>query len=127
MILGIGIDMVDVSRISRWLEDRSLMERYFSLLEVDYIRSQGNGAGPSLAARFAAKEAFGKALGSGLKGIVLKDIEVVRGSSGKPDLAVHGTARSAMEQKGGKKIHLSLSHEGSLAIAQVLIEGEDHG
>ena len=127
MILGIGIDLVDISRMEAWLKDQALMKRFFSDGEVAYINSQGKGAAPSLAARFAAKEAFGKALGSGLSGIVLKDIMVKRNSGGKPDLVVEGTALDALKRAGGGRIHLSLSHEGNLAIAQVLIEGVSHG
>ncbi len=127
MILGIGIDMVDIGRIESWLQDQALMNRFFSAEEVEYINNRGKGAAPSLAARFAAKEAFGKALGSGLSGIVLKDIMVKRNADGKPDLAVEGTALKALQRAGGERVHLSLSHEGNLAVAQVLIEGESHG
>lgn len=126
MILGIGIDMVAIGRFSKWLEDPRLMSRYFSQEEINYVQAKGLGASASLAARFAAKEAFGKALGCGLKGISLKDIRVVIGGSGKPELDISGTAEKAFLNSGGIKTHLSLTHDGNLALAQVIIEGEDH-
>jgi holo-[acyl-carrier protein] synthase len=76
----------------------------------------------SLAARFAAKEAFGKALGTGLSGIVLKDIMVVNNYNGKPELSVSGTALAALEKAGADRVHVSLTHERDTAIAVVILE-----
>ena len=124
MILGTGIDMVEIDRIRKWLEDPDLLERYFSLDEILYVQNRGKSAAASLAARFAAKEAFGKALGRGLKGIALKDIRVYSTSSGRPELHLDGSAEQALREAGGNRVHLSLTHDGSMAIAQVIIEGE---
>ena len=85
--------------------------------------SKGDGAAPSLAVRFSAKEAFGKALGTGLAGIELKDIAVVNDKTGRPFLKLSGTALQALKEKGGTAIHLSLSHEKTTAAAVVIIEG----
>jgi holo-[acyl-carrier protein] synthase len=122
VIKGTGVDIVDIERIRNWLNKEILLMRYFSREEIDYIQSKGKNAAASLAARFAAKEAFGKALGTGLKGIALKDIEVVLDPRGKPDLLLRGSASRALEYNGGGVVFLSLSHDSTLSIAQVIIE-----
>jgi holo-[acyl-carrier protein] synthase len=124
MISGIGVDVVHVSRMERWRKISGLLERYFHPSELQDALSRGNGANLSLAARFAAKEAFGKALGTGLAGIVLKDIMVWNRHNGQPEIHIFDTACSALERSGGSKIHLSLTHERDNAIAMVVIEHE---
>lgn len=123
MILGLGIDIVEVSRLEKWLNDKKLLERFFNKEELEYVLSKRDGAAPSLAVRFAAKEAFGKALGTGLAGIELKDIAVVNDKTGRPFLKLSGTAFKALKEKGGASIHLSLTHEKTTAAAVVIIEG----
>lgn len=123
MILGLGIDIVEVSRLEKWLNDKKLLERFFNKEELEYVLSKRDGAAPSLAVRFAAKEAFGKALGTGLAGIELKDIAVVNDKTGRPFLELFGTALQALKEKGGASIHLSLTHEKTTAAAVVIIEG----
>ncbi|UTC87398.1 holo-ACP synthase [Treponema denticola] len=123
MILGLGIDIVEVSRLEKWLNDKKLLERFFNKEELEYVLSKRDGAAPSLAVRFAAKEAFGKALGTGLAGIELKDIAVVNDKIGRPFLKLFGTALQALKEKGGASIHLSLTHEKTTAAAVVIIEG----
>ncbi|MGI5069013.1 holo-ACP synthase [Treponema denticola] len=123
MILGLGIDIVEVSRLEKWLNDKKLLERFFYKEELEYVLSKRDGAAPSLAVRFAAKEAFGKALGTGLAGIELKDIAVVNDKTGRPFLKLFGTALQALKEKGGASIHLSLTHEKTTAAAVVIIEG----
>jgi holo-[acyl-carrier protein] synthase len=76
----------------------------------------------SLAARFAAKEAFGKALGTGLAGIVLKDIMVVNQHNGRPEVQVFNTALGALQKSGADRVHISLTHERDNAIAMVVLE-----
>lgn len=122
MIIGLGIDIVEVSRLEKWLKDNRLLQRFFSEEEIEYVLSKENGAARSLAVRFAAKEAFGKALGTGLAGIKLKDIVVVNDRTGRPFLKVSGTALEALKKKGGAALHLSLSHEKTTAAAVVIIE-----
>ncbi|WP_461247337.1 holo-ACP synthase, partial [Treponema sp. R6D11] len=80
-------------------------------------------AAQTLAARFAAKEAFGKALGTGLAGIELKDIIVINNDKGKPDIKLTGTAENEFEKSGANKVHLSLTHERENAIAMIVLEG----
>ena len=124
MIKGIGIDIVHVPRMKKWQEIPGILERFFHAEELSSALEKGNGAGQSLAVRFAAKEAFGKALGTGLEGIVLKDIMVKNRDNGQPEIMVSGTALSALENCGAKKIHVSLSHERDNAIAMVVLESE---
>lgn len=122
MIIGTGIDFVAVSRISHWLEDEHLCSRFFHPDELKVIRSRGAEASRSLAARFAAKEAFAKALGTGFAGLTLKDIRVENMQSGRPVLILEGSALKAMKLINAKRVHLSLTHEENLAAAQVILE-----
>lgn len=122
MILGTGVDIVHVNRMRRWLESEKLLTRFFHPGELDDIRSRKSGAALSLAARFAAKEAYGKALGTGLHGISLKDIRVINNYNGKPEISVYGSAREALLNIGGKRVHLSMTHEKNNAVAMVIIE-----
>ena len=122
MIVGIGVDVVYIHRMKRWQGIPGLLERYFHPDELSAAFEKGNGAVMSLAARFAAKEAFGKALGTGLEGIALKDIMVKNRHNGRPELFVAGTARAALENSGAVHIHVSLSHEKENAIAMVVLE-----
>ena len=122
MITGIGIDVVHASRMERWRNIPLILERYFHPCELTDALSKGSGINLSLAARFAAKEAFGKALGTGLAGIVLKDIMVKNRHNGKPEIEVFGSALSALEKSGAGRIHVSLTHEKDNAMAMVILE-----
>jgi holo-[acyl-carrier protein] synthase len=126
MIAGIGVDVVHAQRMERWRENAALLERYFHPEELSAALAKGKGAVLSLAARFAAKEAFGKALGTGLAGIVLKDIMVKNLHNGRPEIHVFGTALEALKQSGASRIHVSLTHEQDNAIAMVVLEAEDN-
>jgi holo-[acyl-carrier protein] synthase len=127
MISGIGIDVVHVHRMERWRKIPGLLERFFNPEELSAALSKGSGADLSLAARFAAKEAFGKALGTGLAGIVLKDIMVKNKHNGQPEIIVSGTALAAMDSRGKDLIHVSLTHERDNAIAMVVLESPTAG
>ena len=122
MITGIGIDVVHVTRITKWQTIPGILERFFNPVEISDAQARGSGAGFSLAARFAAKEAFGKALGTGLTGIVLKDIMVARRDNGRPEMQVQGSALAALQKNGANRVHLSLTHEIDNAIAMVVLE-----
>ena len=124
MIAGIGVDVVHVHRMTRWRKIPGLLERYFDPQELAETLSKGSGVDLSLAARFAAKEAFGKALGTGLAGIVLKDIMVRNRHNGQPEIIVSGTALKALGVCGAARVHLSLTHESDNAIAMVVLENE---
>ena len=124
MIYGVGIDMVEVSRIENALErwgDRFL-RRVFTQSEIEYCYNKARPAA-RFALRFAAKEAFSKALGLGFrKGLSLQQIEVVRGPDGRPDLSLHSRAKELCEQCGIKKSFLSLSDDGLYAVSVVVLE-----
>ncbi|HUW70375.1 MAG TPA: holo-ACP synthase [bacterium] len=122
MILGIGVDVVHVKRIAHWLSVAGLPERFFHPDELSSALSRGHGAALSLAARFAAKEAFGKAIGTGLRGIRLADIRILNNHNGKPDMHLYGTALEKFKALGCSTIHLSLTHESDNAIAMVVLE-----
>jgi holo-[acyl-carrier protein] synthase len=122
MIVGIGVDVVYVRRLERWRAIPGLLERYFHPRELATALSRGNAAALSLAARFAAKEALGKAMGTGLAGIALRDILVTNRHNGKPEIEVFGTAAAALERSGATRVHLSLTHERDNAIAMVALE-----
>ena len=122
MITGIGVDIVNVPRMKRWRQIPGLLERYFHPHELSAALSRAAAADLSLAARFAAKEAFGKALGTGLEGIVIKDIMVANRHNGRPEIEVFGTARRALEKSGAKRMHLSLTHDRDNAVAMIVME-----
>jgi len=123
MIIGIGIDIIEIKRMEKWLDNSGLLERYFHQTEITLAFTRKNSAAQTLAARFAAKEALGKALGTGLTEISLKDIIVKNEKNGKPELELFGTALEALKKSGANKVHLSLSHEKDNAIAMIVLEG----
>lgn len=125
MIVGIGLDLVTVSRIASWLDEPQLCARFFHSVEMEFVCSSKANAAWSLAARFAAKEAFAKALGTGFTGLRLRDIRVESEPSGRPRLVLEGSAKEKTAQLGVDRVHLSLTHEGDLAGAQVILEALD--
>jgi len=125
MILGIGTDIVAVTRIARILKSNlRFVEKVFSLAEIEYCSAKANPA-QSYAARFAAKEAFLKAIGTGwADGISWREIEVLNDAMGKPELKISGRSAVLAGKLDMGKIHLSLSHEREYAIAFVMLERE---
>jgi holo-[acyl-carrier protein] synthase len=126
MIVGTGVDITEVERIEaavRRFGDRFL-KRVFTPAEVRYCMGKPNAA-ERLAARFAAKEAGMKAIGTGLRhGITWHDVEVLRLPGQRPILQFHGKAAEFAARLGCKRTHLSLSHTADQAIAHVILEGE---
>ena len=119
-VVGIGTDLVDVDRFRTVLQRRpSLAERLFTVDERTYARRAADPAA-RLAARFAAKEAALKALGYGLGGMRMVDIEVVRNDGGRPELVLHGDAESRAATHGVGRWLVSLSHTDHLAQATVV-------
>jgi holo-[acyl-carrier protein] synthase len=108
--------------MEKWLVNSKLLQRYFHHDELEIVFSRGKTAAQSLAAKFAAKEAFGKALGTGLANIALKDIMILN-NNGKPEIKVCGTAQKALEKSGANRMHISLTHERENAVAMVVLEG----
>lgn len=98
-------------------------ERVFTGKERAYCESKGAAAAQSYAARFAAKEAFLKALKTGWRGkITWHDMEILNDADGVPNLEISGEARALMENLGADKIHLSISHTSEHAVAEVILE-----
>lgn len=124
MIIGVGIDIVHISRMQRWVGRTELLERFFHPGEIDDARGRGKAMMHSLAARFAAKEAFGKALGTGLRNMRLRDIRVESDCNGKPSMTLYEGALRKLKESGGVRVHVSLTHENDNAVAMVVIEGE---
>ena len=123
MVIGLGIDAVDINRMRHWMENKDLLARFFHRQELADTENRGVTAAYSLAARFAAKEAYGKALGTGLKDITLKNILVTNKPNGQPGLMLLEDALLPFERMRGTAIHLSLTHESNIAIACVILEG----
>ncbi|MDD4309671.1 MAG: holo-ACP synthase [Candidatus Cloacimonetes bacterium] len=123
MISGIGCDIVAVARIKRAIENNShFMDKLFTPIEIAYCSSKANPE-QSYAARFAAKEAVMKALGTGWDGkINWLDIEVQVNRQGCPFILLYNGAKKLAEQKGVSNIQLSLSHEKEHALAFVVLE-----
>jgi len=124
VIFGIGVDVVQISRIDSLLKrwgDRFL-RRIFTKREIQYCLLRKDPS-PHLAVRFAAKEAFLKALGVGYsKGVRWKEIEVMRNSSGRPEIQLHNHTRTLCRRHGITRTHLSMSHDGAYGFVQVILE-----
>lgn len=126
MIVGVGIDLVDVARVERLLAakgERALL-RLCTEREAAYVRDR-HGSAASLAARLAAKEAAFKALSGSedARGIGWREIEVVKGDHGQPAIALHGRAERRAAELLVRRIHLSLTHTSTTAAAVVVLEG----
>ncbi len=117
------MDIVQIDRFIPWTENQDLMKRFFSEGELQCLENRADMA-QALAVRFAAKEAFGKALGTGLRNLVLKDIQVQQDELGKPHLGLSGSAKKALQESGATVVHVSLSHDGNYGIAYVVLEGQ---
>ena len=126
MILGVGTDLMEIDRVQRSVErfgDRFL-ERVFTPLEIEYCRRKVHGAAESFAARFAAKEAGAKALGTGIsRGVRWTEIEVRNQRGGKPEIAWSGRALERARAMGVVATQLSLTHSREMAMAVVIVEG----
>lgn len=123
MVIGIGIDIIEISRIKTAIERGTFVRRVFTDNEAAYCLSRGVQQAASFAARFAAKEAVAKALGTGFTGGNIKDIEVVIEAGGKPSIALYGSFAELAKQLGVSQIHISLTHARDYAAAQVVLEG----
>jgi holo-[acyl-carrier protein] synthase len=124
MIVGSGIDIAEVPRIAEVIQrhGQRFLHRVFTEGEIAYCDSKANRI-ERYAARFAAKEAGMKALGTGWNhGVRWRDVEVCRQPGGRPTLAFHGRAAEFAAKLGTKNIALSLSHTAEQAIAQVILE-----
>ncbi len=126
MILGMGTDLADVTRIQRSLDTYGarFRDRIYTAAEQEHCLRK-NSAAESFAVRFAAKEAAMKAIGTGMSGGVRwKDFEVINEASGKPSLVFHGVALERANAMGVKNVVISLTHTAALAFAVVVLESD---
>lgn len=124
MIVGLGLDIAEIDRIEAAIKRHGapFLERIYTASEVAYCEKHKNKY-ERYAARFAAKEAAMKALGTGWSnGVRWRDVEVVRAVSGKPSLKLEGKAGEVAAKLGVKNIALTITHSGNLALAEVIFE-----
>jgi holo-[acyl-carrier protein] synthase len=124
MIVGTGIDITEVPRIAAAIErfGERFLDRVYTPKEIAYCRSKKNAV-ERFAARFAAKEAAMKAIGTGLRqGVTWHDVEVGREPGGRPTIIFSGRAAEFAAKLGAKRVHLSLTHSEQTAIANVILE-----
>ena len=116
---------MSIKRLESWKDNPKLLRRFFHPDEIHAAAAKGFMRIPSLAARFAAKEAFGKALGTGLAGFSLREVAVVNDPRGKPEMMLYGSARRALARFGGGTVFVTLTHEEDYALACVVIESAE--
>lgn len=121
MIIGVGVDIIEITRIEEAAKNVNFMERVFTGNEIEYLKTRKMRP-EYIAGRFAAKEAVSKALGTGFREFPIKDIEIDRNSLGKPMVILKGKAKQIAQRHGKYKIHLSISHDKTKAVAYVIIE-----
>lgn len=117
-IFGIGTDLAEIFRMERLSGDDRFLERYFTQEEILYIRQKNRNAAQTMAGIYAAKEAALKAMGTGIA-FDLKEIGVTHDAKGRPEYRITGKAAEALD---GRKTHLSVSHDGGMAVAFCVIE-----
>lgn len=124
MIISIGVDIVEVYRIRDAISRNArFRDRVFTQAEQAQCEAKGVQAAASYAGRFAAKEAFLKALKTGWRGkIAWHDVEIITDESGAPSVRIAGEAKRLLDDAGGERVHLSISHTDNNAVAQVIIE-----
>jgi holo-[acyl-carrier protein] synthase len=124
MIIGLGIDIVDQIRIRKGIEKHgeSFINRLFTSKEIAYCQRYRDST-ERYAGKFAVKEAFMKAIGTGLsQQVTFKDIEVLNKDSGAPYIITHGKTEQIVKQLNATKVHVSLSHVTEIAAAVVILE-----
>ena len=123
MIRGLGCDLCAISRMEKVIDDGRFLARYFSENERTYILDRVRSA-QTAAGIFAAKEAFLKAIGTGLGGIALTDIEIGHTALGAPEYILNENMRAAMDKINARRAFLSISHDGDYAMATAVLEGD---
>ncbi len=122
-IISIGNDIIEIDRIRRAAEKNpSFLDRILTEREKDYC-FKGGSSYASAAARFAAKEALVKALGTGFSACSFLDIEIINDAKGKPEIFLKGPAQEVFKEIGGQEILLTLSHCKDYALANLIIQG----
>ena len=130
MVIGIGTDLIEIARVGASIDrfGEQFLHRVFTADEIAYCQGKRRGAMESFAARFAAKEAGAKALGTGIsRGISWREIEVRRAPGQRPELFFHGRAAERARSLSVTRASLSLTHSRELAMAVVVLENETVG
>ena len=125
MVIGTGIDVVEIERVARSIEryGSRFLERVYTAGEIAYCQRKRRNAAESFAARFAAKEAGAKALGTGIGfGVTWRELEVGREPAGRPLLLLHGRAAEIAASLGVRRSSLSITHTGTQSMALVILE-----
>lgn len=123
MLIGVGCDVIEIARVKKAIEREAFVERVYAPEEIAYCRGRGAQAAASFAARFAAKEAVLKALGTGLRGGELQEIVITNDALGKPSVQLLGYHAELAAQLGVNNIAISMSHSRETAMAYVIMEG----
>lgn len=121
MIIGIGTDIIEIERVKQAINNRHFVERVYTVKEQNYCESRGRQAAASYAARFAGKEAFFKAIGTGII-CNLTEVEILNDNLGCPHIFLTGKADELVTKAEAEKIHISLSHSKYYAVATCIIE-----
>jgi holo-[acyl-carrier protein] synthase len=121
MIVGTGIDIIEIKRVRKAIESQKFVQRVFTQKEIAYCENRGVQAAASYAARFAGKEAIMKALGTGLRKGALVEIEILPDALGCPKVSLQGYFCGLAQKKRVTEIHISLSHAREYAAAQVIL------
>ena len=124
MIIGTGIDIIEIERVERAASKQGFVNRVLTKIEKEYWESKGCAV-QTLAGLFAAKEAVSKAFGTGIGPIELKDIEVLHSEEGAPYVLLRGAAAELLEKKAAANVFLSISHSRYYAVAQAILEAKE--
>lgn len=124
MIVGIGVDTIEPERIAKAIANDHFLHRVYTEGERTHIAAAGKAGAQRAAGIFAAKEAVLKALGCGLSGVGLCEVEVMWNEAGRPELRLHGRAYEKFKALGGVRSHLSITHIESAATAFAVLEGD---
>ena len=119
MIRGIGTDIIEIERIEKAMKKATFRKKIFTDLEIDLINEKGMR---TASANFAGKEAVSKALGTGIRGFGMTDIEILRDSFGNPYVVLHNEAKEIADRYNIKNIEISLSHCKKYVVAFVIME-----
>lgn len=121
MVKGIGIDIIEINRIKDSVnKNKKFLNRVFTKKEIKLFNKRKNNIN-TISGNFAAKEAFSKALGTGIK-FSWNDIEILRDENGKPYINLYGKAKNIFDKNGFENCHISISHNKTQAVANCIIE-----
>lgn len=124
MIIGIGIDILEIKRMDGMLKKKNFMERFYTPREREYLSNKGRGMAETAAGYFAGKEAVVKSLGTGFSGFKWQDVEIIKTDKGQPKVRLRGEAEIIAQKSGITDILLTISHSKEYAVAQAIAISE---